>query len=106
MPHTCRTASRSHLPFHRGIHSLDSARPPLRARRCWATLAAGLAIAALAPVQPATSSEPAPTRPPLPSAVVLFDGTDTSHWVRRGSMEPSPWKIEDGAWIAQVRDIA
>ena len=29
-------------------------------------------------------------------AVVLFDGKDLSHWVKRGSDEPAQWKVADG----------
>ncbi len=36
-------------------------------------------------------SEPVPA-----DAVVLFDGTDMSKWVKRGSSEPAAWKVENG----------
>lgn len=36
-------------------------------------------------------SEPVPA-----DAVVLFDGTDLSHWVKRGTEEPAEWKVENG----------
>ena len=36
--------------------------------------------------------------PPPSDAVVLFDGTDLSHW-RGRSGKPAAWKIEDGALV-------
>jgi hypothetical protein len=29
-------------------------------------------------------------------ALVLFDGKDLSHWVKRGTNEPAGWKVENG----------
>ena len=41
------------------------------------------------------AEDPAGTAPvPLPAgAVVLFDGKDTSRWVKRGTEQPAPWVV-------------
>ncbi len=41
---------------------------------------------------------------PPSDAIVLFDGTDLSHW-RDLKGNPAPWKIEDGAMVSQKSDI-
>jgi len=49
----------------------------------------------------ATFSENAP---PPSDAIVLFDGTDLSHW-RDAKGNPAPWVIKDGAMITTKTDI-
>ena len=44
------------------------------------------------------------TAPPPSDAIVLFDGTDLSHWTDRQG-NPAPWKIEDGAMVSAKSDI-
>jgi hypothetical protein len=49
-------------------------------------------------IRPGTcSTQEKPGSPPS-DAVVLFDGTDLSHW-RDGKGGPAPWKVEDGAMV-------
>jgi hypothetical protein len=47
-----------------------------------------------------------PPVPPVKGAVVLFNGSDTSQWVRRGTDQPISWKVSDGAMTAGGGDIA
>jgi len=41
---------------------------------------------------------------PPSDAIVLFDGKDLSQW-RDKNGNPAPWKVEDGAMVAQKSDI-
>ena len=43
--------------------------------------------------------------PPPPEAIILFDGTSLSPWVRRKGGGPASWPIEDGAMITRGGDI-
>lgn len=52
-------------------------------------------------VTPGTFSDNAT---PPSDATVLFDGKDLSHW-RTIDGKPAPWKIEDGAMVANQSDI-
>jgi hypothetical protein len=53
------------------------------------------------PVVTPTPGTVSPTPPP-PGAVVLFDGTDLSHW-RNGKGEQAEWKLLDGGVMEVVR---
>src|SRR5271168_1957614 len=48
-----------------------------------------------------SSTQEAPGKPPS-DAVILFDGTDLSKWVK-GDGKPAGWKIEDGAMVIPAR---
>lgn len=39
--------------------------------------------------------------PPPPNAIVLFDGRDTSHWVRARTEQPISWPVADGAMTSR-----
>src|SRR5438067_2404071 len=54
-----------------------------------------------APGDPPTLGEPAPK-----GTIVLFERTDTSHWVKAGSEQPAPWPVSDGAMTARGGSIA
>jgi hypothetical protein len=54
-------------------------------------IAAALAILIMSVSCAATKMQAEPSRPPE-GAIVLFDGTDFSHWVKENS-EPAQWKI-------------
>jgi hypothetical protein len=49
-------------------------------------------------ISPGTCSTQEKAGSPPSDAVVLFDGTDLSHW-RDGKGGPAPWKVEDGAMV-------
>jgi hypothetical protein len=53
-------------------------------------------------VAPGTFSTPEQPGKPPSDALVLFDGTDLSHW-RTGDGGPAGWKIEDGAMVVPPR---
>jgi hypothetical protein len=56
-------------------------------------------------IMPGTcSTQDQPGKAPS-DAVVLFDGTDLSHW-QSGRGEPARWAIEDGAMVAKPRSGA
>jgi hypothetical protein len=42
---------------------------------------------------------------PPPDAVVLFDGMNLGHWIKRRTSEPATWPIEDGAMVSVGGDI-
>jgi hypothetical protein len=55
----------------------------------------------IAPPEPSTQEKPGT---PPSDAVVLFDGRDLSHWTA-GRGQPAPWKLEDGAMVADKAGI-
>jgi hypothetical protein len=53
-------------------------------------------------ITPGTCSTQEKAGSPPSDAVVLFDGTDLSHW-RGRSGKPAPWKIDDGSLVIAER---
>ena len=53
---------------------------------------------------PTASTQDTPGRPPS-DAVVLFDGTNLSQWKSANGDGPAPWKIENGAMVANGGNI-
>jgi hypothetical protein len=84
--------------------NVDRMRWPGRAALC---AAGALIIAAGAAVAGGRGQEGgSPPVPPPAGAVVLFDGKETSHWVRRRTEQPAPWPVSDGAMQVRSGDIA
>jgi hypothetical protein len=78
-----------------------------RNRAWWAVAGMLIVIAGAAAARGrAEGKADPPPVPPVAGAVVLFDGKDTSHWVKRRTEQPAPWPVSDGVWQVKGGDIA